>query len=417
MLTRIHVKGYKSLRDVEVRLPSLALLLGPNAAGKSNFLDALQLLSRLATRTTLKEAFEAPHRGEAIESFSMGAEAIPGLRARDRVEFTIEADLRLPDAVAQSTEREIRHMRHGDEKEAENGRPRIRERNLRYRVTVEMLPDSAVLRVADEYLAALNTKGQPTGSRKPFLERQNERIHLRLEGQAHPTYFDRYLDRTILSMPHYPPHHPHLTAVRRELENWQFFYFEPREHMRALTPIREVRYIGPMGQNLAAFLRTLKTLEPSQFRGMERALKLLLPQIDGIDLDVSDLGEVELRLRENGIAIPARVLSEGTLRILGLLALGAASPRSLVGFEEPENGVHPDRVRMIADFLKTQRTIGETQYLLTTHSPLLPELMPDDCLFTVSRKGSETRIERQSRLGIWKQERVAEALTDAWQAP
>ena len=53
---------------------------------------------------------------------------------------------------------------------------------------------------------ALNSKGEPTGKRKPFLERQDERIHLRHEGQAHPTYYDRYLDHSILSMPHYPPH-------------------------------------------------------------------------------------------------------------------------------------------------------------------------------------------------------------------
>ena len=48
MLKRVHIAGYKSLYDVEVKLTPLALLFGPNAAGKSNFLDALQLLSGLA---------------------------------------------------------------------------------------------------------------------------------------------------------------------------------------------------------------------------------------------------------------------------------------------------------------------------------------------------------------------------------
>ena len=52
-----------------------------------------------------------------------------------------------------------------------------------------------------------------------------------------------------------------------------------------------------------------------------------------------DLGEVELRIREAGVAIPARVLSDGTLRMLGLLALaGTKGPPALVGFEEQENG-------------------------------------------------------------------------------
>ena len=100
-----------------------------------------------------------------------------------------------------------------------------------------------------------------------------EKIHLRLEGQAHPTCYDRYLDHAILSMPHYPPHHPHLVAARRELESWLFFYFEPRERMRATNPIKEVRHIGLMGEELAAFLRTLKALEPRQFDAVEKALR------------------------------------------------------------------------------------------------------------------------------------------------
>ena len=171
-------------------------------------------------------------------------------------------------------------------------------------------------------------------------------------------------------MPHYPPHYPHLVAARRELENWFFFYFGPRERMRAANPVKEVRHIGQMGEELAAFLNTLKALEPKQFQAIEKALHTLMPSIDGIEVDVSDLGEVELRLRESGVAIPARVLSEGTLRMLGLLALtGARAAPALVGFEEPENGVHPRRIQLVAELLKTRARLGQTQYIVTTHSP------------------------------------------------
>ena len=58
MLSRIRIRNYKSLVDVEISLDSLVVLFGPNGAGKSNFLDALQLLSRLAVSRTLKDAFE-----------------------------------------------------------------------------------------------------------------------------------------------------------------------------------------------------------------------------------------------------------------------------------------------------------------------------------------------------------------------
>lgn len=142
--------------------------------------------------------------------------------------------------------------------------PAVRERNLRYRVEVAILPKTGMLQIVDEYLAALNERGEPTGKRKPFLSREGNRLHLRLEGQAHPTYYERYLDHTVLSLPHYPPHYPHLVAMRRELESWLFFYFEPRERMRAVNPVKEVRHIGLMGEELAAFLNCRKTAEGTQ---------------------------------------------------------------------------------------------------------------------------------------------------------
>lgn len=418
MLNRVHVRGYKSLDDVEVRMPPLAVLFGPNAAGKSNFLDALQLLSKLGTSRTLKEAFDPPYRGKPLESFTVGEGGIRGLVERERLVFSIEADLHLSDAVVESVNRQIRDMRRpsGDATSAQAGKApaRVRERDLRYRIEIEMLPGSGVLRVTDEYLAALNANGEPTGKRRPFVERQGEKIHLRLEGQAHPTYYDRYLDHAILSMPHYPPHYPHLVAARRELESWLFFYFEPRERMRATNPIKEVRHIGLMGEELAAFLRTLKALEPRQFEAVEKALRAVLPDVDGIEVEVSDLGEVELRLGENGVAIPARVLSEGTLRILGLLALaGVGETPSLVGFEEPENGVHPGRIRLIADLLKTRASLGQAQYIVTTHSPFLADLLPDESLFAVRRIDRRTRIDPFSTWGpLARRNNIDDALED-----
>ena len=404
MLKRIHIRGYKSLEDVEVSLSQLVVLFGPNAAGKSNLLDALQLLSKLGTSRTVKEAFDPPYRGKPLESFTIGQKGIKGLLEQERLSFSIEADLNLSDAVVEAVNRQILEMRRphgeGESKERSKLPARVRERDLRYRIEVEMLPRSGVLRVADEYLAALNSKGEPTGKRKPFLERQDERIHLRHEGQAHPTYYDRYLDHSILSMPHYPPHYPHLAAARRELESWLFFYFEPRERMRAANPVKEVRHIGLMGEELAAFLNTMKATDERQFRGVEKALHALMPNIDGIEVEVSDLGEVELRLKEGGVAIPARVLSEGTLRMLGLLALtGVDDAPALVGFEEPENGVHPRRIQLIAELLKTQETLQQTQYMVTTHSPILPDLLADSSLFVTNRIDRKTRIEPFSTWG------------------
>jgi len=78
MLKRIKIQGYKSLVDVEVHLQLLTVLFGPNASGKSNFLDALQLLSRIASSQKLHDAFEPPYRGNALESLSFGKEGVQG---------------------------------------------------------------------------------------------------------------------------------------------------------------------------------------------------------------------------------------------------------------------------------------------------------------------------------------------------
>ena len=256
-----------------------------------------------------------------------------------------------------------------------------------------MVPKSGTLWVKDEYLAALNSNCQPTRNRKAFLDGRGENLHLRLEGQSQPTYYERYLDRTILSMPHYAPHYPHLVAARRELESWQFFYFEPRERMRAANSIEEVARIGSTGEGLAAFLRTIQMLKPREFDGIERSLHMLIPSIDSIEFNVNNLGEIELLVRENGASISARVLSEGTLRILGLLALsGAKETPSLVGVEEPENGVNPSRIELIAELLKTQKALGDTQYVVTTHSSILPDFLPEEFLFVTQRTKRCTRI-------------------------
>lgn len=420
MLKRVKISGYKSLRSVEVELQPLSVLFGPNGAGKSNFLDALQLLSKLATSRTLKDAFEPPYRGKPLESFSFGTEGMKGLLGTERQSFSIEVDVELSPAVIDAVNRQIREMKRTspeDEEDASSSKrlARVTEKALRYRIEVEILPKSGLLRVSDEYLTALNRKGEPTGKRKPFLERVGKRLHLRMEGQAHPTYYERHLDHSILSLPNYPPHYPHLVAMRRELESWLFFYFEPRERMRAAGPVKEVRHIGLMGEELAAFLNTLKAVDPPQFKAVEKALRTILPNVEGIDVEVDELGEVELKLRENGVPIPARLLSEGTLRVLGLLALaGAKEQPSLIGFEEPENGIHPRRIQLVAELLKTRASLGETQYIVTTHSPLLPDLMPDDSLFVCKRSSEgETVIEPFSVWGpLGKKAKVDSSLME-----
>ncbi len=248
------------------------------------------------------------------------------------------------------------------------------------------------------------------------MERVRDRLHLRMEGQAHPMYHERNLDHSILSLPLYPPHYPHLVAMRQELASWFFFYFEPRERMRAANPVKEVRHIGLMGDELAAFLNTLRALDPPQFKAVEKSLRLVIPSMTGIDVGVNSLGEVELRVLEGNdrTPIPARVLSEGTLRVLGLLAVGGAKdPPALIGFEEPENGIHPRRIKLIAHYLQTRAEQGLTQIIITTHSPILPDMIADSSLFVCRKQELGTSIETYEHWGpLGRRQGIDKALDD-----
>jgi predicted ATPase len=400
MINRISVQGYKSLENTDLKLQKLCVLFGPNAAGKSNFLDALQLLASLVKSPTLSDSFRPPYRGSALESFTLPAGGMRELLSTDTAVMRFEVDVTLSESTIRSVERQIREMRRtkADETEqeielAETGSQYVREHSLRYILEVEVVPRSGFLRVRDEQLCALTMSGEPRKDRNPFLQRMGHRLHLRTEKRSHPEYHDLLLDHTVLSLPLYPPHYPHVAALKKELASWSFFYFEPRERMRRPNPIKEARRIGPMGDDLAAFLNTLRATSPKEFRGVSKALRSMIPTITGIDVQPNDLGEVELNVLEGDMSIPASVVSDGTLRVLGLLSLNASpEPMTLLGFEEPENGVHPRRIRLMAELLQSRLNTAGTQVIITTHSPLLAEILPEESLYLCRKLGSRTEI-------------------------
>lgn len=381
MLKRVKIQGYKSLADIEVHLQPLSVLVGPNASGKSNFLDALQLLSRIATSNSLRNAFEPPYRGSPLESFTFGPHGIKDLLAQERVSFTIEIDVELSQAtvdVLNGQAQELRILtpkivREGDKTDLPLDLPFIRERLLRYRIEIETLPKTGILRIADEKLIALG-EGEITVS------------GLSLDRNAgHPL-------QSILSTRPYIHLSPYVVAMRQELASWFFYYLEPRERMRIPDPVKEVRHIGMMGEELAAFLNILQALDENQFKALEKALHMIIPSIMGIDVTVNNLGNVELNLLQGETPIPAELLSEGTLRVLGLLALGGAKePPALIGFEEPENGIHPDRLDLVALLLKTLAS-NDTQVIVTTHSPTLLDFIPGESLYIFRQSNGNTLI-------------------------
>ena len=392
MLKRMKISNYKSLEDIEVELSPLSVLFGPNAAGKSNFVDALQLLSRIATSKFLKEVFDPPYRGKPLESFTFKADGLPGLRSSAHIEFTIEADIELSDQSLQDV-RDAQNRFKKMKKEGIASLPSkgnilgdISERKLRYQITIGMRPNDATLYVCEEKLLALNSTWKEKSGKKPI-------VHISKD-EPHYDEVDIDIASSILSLAYFPFSDPHLVAIYHELRRWFFFYLEPRERMRQISQAEQVAHIGPMGEELGAYLKTLKNGEsnPSAFDGLIQSLRMLIPSVEGIDVVVNDLSEVEFSLIDNGVSIPSRLLSDGTLRLLGLLTLTRGGGATLIGVEEPENGLHPARIQLIAEYLKTQKQIGNTQFIITTHSPVLLDAIDHDDLFAVTRTRGKTDV-------------------------
>lgn len=391
MIRRVKVQGYKSLQDIDIELKPLTVVLGPNAAGKSNLFDALALVSRMATRKTLKEAFEQ-HRGAPLEAFYYGGKGQQGVIDQGTASFKIELEAELSKEVIEHTERLIKEMQAGlpsDDKRTRVDRRRVLANLLRYSVEVEMTISTGHLRVVDERLEALTSGGEKTTRRKPFIEKAEDgRLHLRMEGQFHPSYHDIGLDRTLLSTPLYPPHNPHITAFREELSRWHFYYLEPNS-MRKETPLKEVENIGPFGSDLAGFYNSLKARNEKQFEALNLAIRQLVPAIEKVDVERTKEGFLQLQVWEQGVAFSSRVISEGTLRVLALVAItNSLSPSAVIGCEEPENGVHPRRMRLIAELLKNTASRGQTQIIVNTHSPILPEYFFEDAYILVCTKAN-----------------------------
>jgi predicted ATPase len=394
MIKRLKVNGYKSLNDVEIHFEPLSVIFGPNAAGKSNILDALNLVSRMVTRRTLKDAFD-DHRGLPLESFYYGKEGYEKLVEGDTADAHFEIDVELSPSTIESIEKTITEKRKGIST-VEGPTRRVTEKFLRYSLTIEILPRSGILRVSNERLSALRINGHEK-VRKPFVERDTtsgkEKLHLRMEGQAHPIYYDLGLDHTIISMSLYEPHYPHIAAFRQELAAWRFYYFEPRSLMRENVPAAEIDAIGSRGENLAAFLNTLKASDNKKLETFNLSLKYLLPTIEKVNIDRTKEGLLSLRVIENGLEYSSRVISEGTLRILGLLAaLHPTSPTTVIGYEEPENGVHPARLKLVADLFKNTRETHKKQIIVNTHSPIFPTFFEDKFLFVCRKEGADTKI-------------------------
>jgi hypothetical protein len=154
---------------------------------------------------------------------------------------------------------------------------------------------------------------------------------------------------------------------------------------------------------------------------VRRALRSVIPAISALDVDLDvKRGTLDIQIEQDGIVFSSRVVSEGTLRVLALCAIAVTAQSGLIAFEEPENGVQPQRLDRIAELLASASTRTGAQLVVTTHSPefvaaILRRAHADDAdigLFSVKRQGKSTVIGQQKDFGLWEDEAIAELLSE-----
>jgi len=373
MITRIEIDGFKSFRNFVVDLKPFQVLIGPNGAGKSNLFDAIILLSHLAGDNTLHDAFRKS-RGDIKELFTI----LPDGGRTPAVRFAVEMLI-------------ARHITDDTGVDAEASSTRVR-----YEIMIERREEAGFdrLYLADERLTAITEDSDrwfrehiPARMRRQWIVRGRRAPYISSEGGKFNKHQDgragRYetpkgrVERTILSTIN-TVEYPTAYAVRQEMLNWQFLQLNPSQ-LREPSRVQDRPVLQPDGSRLAAMLWRLKSEDQALLADISRDLANLVPGM--IEIEVRLLAEreeflIEARTRD-GATFSSRLLSDGTLRLLALIALRAdPSHHGVICLEEPENGVHPLRLEQIADLLTTfatdfddQDDEAPRQVIVNTHSP------------------------------------------------
>ena len=420
MLTRIEIDGFKTFEDFGLDLGSFVVILGPNASGKSNLFDAIRLLSHLAG-TDLRTAVKTL-RGEPQELFRRQADGSSVTRMAFAVELLLAPEVRDPwgDTV------KISHSR------------------MRYEVEIERRKDDrgierlVVAKEEAKPILAQSDKWQPKkqelsaqfrqlfmkyGRRAPWLttgESGGKRsFKINQDGRKGRTRPAEAAEATVLSSIT-SAEFPHLYALREEMRSWRFLQLDPNA-LRRPSPTTAALELEPDGANLATVLARIQAETATQTRpkgdlaDIAADLTSLIPGVVGVSIEEDEKNReyrIDIDMRD-GHPFSSRVVSDGTLRVLALLTLfHDPKHRGLVCFEEPENGVHPFRLKAMIERLRelvTAPTCEEvdeqeplSQMLLNSHSPVvLSCLEKDEAMFAdmVSVVNPEVdKISRKTRI-------------------
>ncbi|MDE0024845.1 MAG: AAA family ATPase [Spirochaetaceae bacterium] len=355
-------------------LQALNVLIGPNGSGKSNFIEVLELLSA------------APHNlAAAVRDGGLPNEWLwRGNGPPNHAEVDVQLGENTP-----------------------TGRP------LRYRL--RFAPVQNRLEIVDEAIEELEP--QPGEEDVYFYYRFQEGHPVLNVKDNHGSSIRRQLkredltpDQSVLSQRKDPEQYPEVTwtghrlGAIRTFREWTFGRYARLR--RPQPPDLPDDQLLPDSSNLALVVNRLEHSDETRTR-INSLLRQFFPRFERFSTLVSG-GAVQFFLHETNFdPIPATRISDGTLRFIAILAtLLSPSPPALVCMEEPELGLHPDAVALLADVLV--EASERMQLVVTTHSDALVSALTNhpDAIVACERPGAASMLRRldPAQLASWLEE-------------
>ena len=372
-LESFRLKNFKAVRDSgPVRFGPLTVLIGDNGSGKSSLIEGLQTYQCIVT-DRLDKAMQMWRGFEYVRNAAVSHTDKVNNEGRNYLTNSIEFEV---DYFVQQSQS--------------------------HHLTVATHPNNDEVVIFEESLWLDKKQIMTRNKEGEIFDADGERF---VENRLFPTRFSITLPDILpllLAVVADKAHTDDLQSYRDAdnlIESWQFVTLNPylmggpRQLQRTGGKIR----LNSNGSNIAEYLLDIRKRDSDAFEGIIETLQYVLPYVR--DLQPALTSELEravyLQMTEEDYKIPGWLLSTGTLRILALLALFRhPEPPPLIIIEEIENGLDPRTIHLIVEELRNLTETGQTQVIVTTHSPYLLDLLALSHIVLVERVNGQPVFSR-----------------------
>lgn len=194
------------------------------------------------------------------------------------------------------------------------------------------------------------------------------------------------------------------------ISNWVVYHFHDTSTncpMRRSEIIEDNKRLRGNASNLAPFLLELRTNHSKEYNEIKAAIKLVMPFFDDFLLDVMQMGEltkVRLSWKQVGSDFPMQPyhFSDGSIRFISLAtALLQPNPPSTIVIDEPELGLHPAAISILAELIQVASM--RTQVIVATQSPMLIDQFNVDDIIVMNRENGASTMKRldSKEFSVW----------------